>query len=47
MLTGHDVGVITINIAEADDAERERRRVQLREPYRTILGHFRYEIGYY
>ena len=47
VLTGHDVGLITINIAEADDAERERRRVQLHEPYRTILGHFRHEIGHY
>jgi hypothetical protein len=39
--------VITINLAEADDAERERRRLQLREPYRTLLGHFRHEIGHY
>jgi hypothetical protein len=46
-LTGHEFGVITINIAEADDAERERRRLQLHEPYRTILGHFRHEIGHY
>lgn len=47
VLTGHEFGVITINIAEADDAERERRRLQLHEPYRTILGHFRHEIGHY
>jgi hypothetical protein len=47
VLTGHEFGVITINIAEADDAERERRRMQLHEPYRTILGHFRHEIGHY
>jgi hypothetical protein len=46
-LTGHDEGLITVNIAEADDAERERRRVQLHEPYRTLLGHFRHEIGHY
>jgi hypothetical protein len=46
-LTGHDAGVITVNIAEADDTERERRRVQLHEPYRTLLGHFRHEIGHY
>ena len=31
ILTGHADGVITINIAEADDAERERRRTQLHE----------------
>jgi hypothetical protein len=47
VLTGHENGVITLNIAEADDAERERRRVQFREPYRTLLGHFRHEIGHY
>ena len=46
-LTGHDAGLITVNIAEADDSERERRRVQLHEPYRTLLGHFRHEIGHF
>jgi len=46
-LTGHDAGLITVNVAEADDPERERRRVQLHEPYRTLLGHFRHEIGHY
>ena len=47
VLTGHADGVITLNIAEADDAERERRRVQMHEPYRTLLGHFRHEVGHY
>jgi len=47
VLTGHAEGVITLNVAEADDAERERRRVQMFEPYRTILGHFRHESGHY
>ncbi len=47
VLTGHNEGVITINVAEADDAEREQRRLQLHEPYRTLLGHFRHEIGHY
>jgi len=47
ILTGHADGVITLNIAEADDAERERRRLQLHEPYRTLLGHFRHESGHY
>ena len=45
VLTGHDAGLITINIAEADDDEREKRRVGMGEPYRTLLGHFRHEIG--
>ena len=47
VLTGHRDGVITINVAEADDAERERRRIALNEPFRTLLGHFRHEIGHY
>lgn len=47
VLSGHENGTITINIAEADDAERERRRHLLHEPYRTLLGHFRHEIGHY
>lgn len=47
VLTGHANGVITINVAEADDAEREKRRLALHEPYRTLLGHFRHEIGHY
>jgi hypothetical protein len=46
-LTGHDHGDITINIVEADDAEREKRRTAMHEPYRTLLGHFRHEIGHY
>lgn len=47
VMTGHAEGVITVNIAEADDAERVRRRVELGESYRTLLGHFRHEIGHY
>jgi hypothetical protein len=47
VFTGHDNGVITINVAEADDAYRESQRRQQREPYRTLLGHFRHEIGHY
>jgi len=47
VLTGHANGVITINLAEANDAEREKRRLAMHEPYRTLLGHFRHEIGHY
>jgi hypothetical protein len=47
LLTGHDRGQITLNIAEADDDEREARRVAMGEPYRTLLGHFRHEIGHF
>jgi hypothetical protein len=47
VLTGHDNGTITLNIAEADDATREQMRHAMNEPYRTLLGHFRHEIGHY
>ncbi len=47
VLTGHANGVITVNLAEADDAVREGRRIAMREPYRTLLGHFRHEVGHY
>ncbi len=47
VMTGHDHGLITINLAEADDSERERMRRQMHEPYRTLLGHFRHEIAHY
>jgi hypothetical protein len=47
ILTGYEKGLITVNIAEADDDERERRRISLLEPYRTLLGHLRHEIGHY
>ena len=47
VLTGHDDGIITVNIEEADDSARERVREQLHEPYRTLLGHLRHEVGHY
>lgn len=47
VLTGHDAGTITLNIEEADDAKREKIRAAMHEPYRTLLGHFRHEIGHY
>lgn len=47
VLTGHKQGTITVNLKEADDAERVKRRIELREPYRTLLGHFRHESGHY
>ena len=45
--TGHLNGLITIDLAESDGAHREHRRSQLGEPYRTMLGHFRHEIGHH
>ncbi len=47
LVTGHAGGLITLNVAEADDLERERQRKSLAEPYRTLLGHFRHEIAHY
>jgi hypothetical protein len=47
VLTGHASGLVTMNIAEADDAQRENIRTQMGEPYRTLLGHFRHEVGHY
>jgi hypothetical protein len=47
VLTGHANGLITLNAEEADDAKREKIRHSLREPYRTLLGHFRHEVGHY
>jgi hypothetical protein len=47
IMTGHDDGLITLNLIEADDAARERTRVAMGEPYRTLLGHFRHETGHH
>ena len=44
--TGHTQGLITINLAEADDVARTRIRERLHEGYRTLLGHFRHEVGH-
>jgi hypothetical protein len=45
--TGHENGLITVNIAEADEDEREHRRLNLHEPYRTLVGHLRHESGHF
>jgi hypothetical protein len=47
VMTGHASGLITLNVEEADDAKREAIRHAMREPYRTLLGHFRHEVGHY
>lgn len=47
VITGHDAGVITLDLSESDNADREFVRQQLGEPYRTVLGHLRHEIGHY
>lgn len=47
VLSGHLNGVITLNAAEADSSYREATREAMNEPYRTLIGHFRHEIGHY
>ncbi len=47
LMTGHADGVITILLQEADSVLREQARKQLMEPYRTLIGHLRHEVGHY
>jgi hypothetical protein len=47
IMTGHADGVITILLSEADSVHRELMRTQMSEPYRTLIGHFRHEVGHY
>ncbi len=47
IMIGHDQGQITMNIAEANDVVREKMKLNMNERYRTLLGHFRHEIGHY
>lgn len=47
VLTGHEHGLITLNAGEADPLRREKMRLEMNERYRTLLGHFRHEIGHY
>jgi len=34
-------------VPKADEAERDLRRRDLNEPYRTLPGHFRHETGHH
>ena len=45
--TGHIQGKIVINIREADSVQREKSRVAFGEPQRTLVGHFRHELGHF
>ena len=47
VLTGHANGLITLDLAEGDDVHREQLRISMDEPYRTLLGHLRHEVGHY
>jgi hypothetical protein len=45
--TGHNAGLITINLSEAEHTARIEMREKMNEQYRTLLGHFRHESGHY
>lgn len=45
--TGHAWGQVTINASEANSAGREQMREDMNESYRTLIGHFRHEVGHY
>ncbi|WP_020570751.1 zinc-binding metallopeptidase family protein [Neolewinella persica] len=47
VMTGHDAGLITLNTAEANSVHREATRLAMKERYRTLIGHFRHEVGHY
>ncbi|SMG13510.1 hypothetical protein SAMN05661096_00598 [Marivirga sericea] len=47
LMTGHANGIVTILLREADSVFREKTRRELSEPYRTLIGHFRHEVGHY
>nr|CAA6830485.1 MAG: Unknown protein [uncultured Thiotrichaceae bacterium] len=47
VFTGHNCGHITINLAEANDVARSHNKLAMGEQYRTLLGHFRHELGHY
>ena len=46
-LTGHLDGVVTLDLAEADDRLRDDLRRLLHEPYRTLIGNLRHEVGHH
>lgn len=47
VMTGHADGIVTVDLAEADSVHREHMRIVLGEPYRTLLGHLRHEVGHW
>lgn len=47
IMTGHTDGVVTILLKEADPSTREKIREEMGEPYRTLIGHLRHEVGHY
>ena len=46
-VTGHDRGLITLDLSEADERHRDELRRNLGESFRTLIGHLRHEVGHY
>ena len=46
-ITGHLDGVVTLDLAETDDRHRDELRRSLGEPFRTVIGHLRHEVGHH
>lgn len=46
VIMGHENGVVTINVLEADAAISEERKQRMAERYRTMTGHIRHELGH-
>lgn len=47
IITGHQDGVITLNLKEAEHSSRVLMREKMNERYRTLVGHFRHEAGHF
>ena len=45
-VTGHVDGVVTIDLTESDEVHRGAVRRSLGEPFRTMMGHLRHEVGH-
>ena len=46
-ITGHFEGVVTLDLAETEDAHRDELRRRLGEPFRTVIGHLRHEVAHF
>lgn len=46
-ITGHLDGVVTLDLTETDEVHRDDLRRRLGEPFRTVIGHLRHEVGHH
>ncbi len=47
VITGHEDGVITLDVAEGDPVRLAEIRLSMGERYRTPVGHVRHELGHW